>query len=136
MLNPALTRLELPGRREQYEGLIHFVVNAAAQAVLAQLQTASQLAVHSAAMCTDRKSAEKIGEQLEQLLFGLVVRPVVRGEYVDCWQQKPRDDDAAGYRNNHTPAAQPAPWPAAQPAAQTAAEPAAQHAQDKSSTQC
>jgi hypothetical protein len=69
--------------------------------------------------------------QLEQLLFGLVVRPVVRGEYVDCWQQKPRDDDAAGYRNNHTPAAQPAPWPAAQPAAQTAAEPAAQHARTR-----
>jgi hypothetical protein len=81
--------LELPGRKEQYEGLMKFAISAAAQAMLSQLYTASRLAVESAAMCTDRKSAELLGQQLSVLLSGLA-----RGDYSDCWQAKSCEEEA------------------------------------------
>jgi hypothetical protein len=80
MLNPRLTRLQLSGRAEQYDGLIQFAVSAALQAMASQFHTASRLSVESAAMWTDRKSAELLGEQLGRLLSG-----IANGEYYECW---------------------------------------------------
>lgn len=84
MLNPRLNRLQPLGRREQYDGLIQFAISAAMQAMASQFHTASRLPVESAAMWTDRKSAEllaKNGEQLGRLLSGLA-----GGQYYECWK--------------------------------------------------
>jgi len=91
MLNPRLNRLQLPGRREQYDGLIQFAVSAALHAMTSQFRTASRLPVESAALWTDRKSAELLGEQLGRLLSGLA-----RGEYYECWQSRPREECGEG----------------------------------------
>jgi hypothetical protein len=111
MLNPRLNRLELPGRREQYDGLIQFAVSVAAQGMASQLKTASRLAVESAALWTDRKSAELLGEQLTKLLAGLV-----HGEYYECWQDldflsngflgqkaQPCEEDTDAFRGTQMP---------------------------------
>jgi hypothetical protein len=93
MLNPRLTRLQLPGRREQYDGLIQFAISAAVQAMASQFHTASRLPVESAAMWTDRKSAELLGEQLGRLVSG-----IAGGEYYKCWQAMPREEYEEGTR--------------------------------------
>jgi hypothetical protein len=102
MLNPRLNRLELPGRREQYEGLIRFAISAAMQAMATQLHTASKLAVDSAAMWTDRRSAELLGEKLHQIWrFRL---GVAGGEYYECSQSKPHENWKGGTRSEgHAP---------------------------------
>jgi hypothetical protein len=90
MLNPRLTRLELPGRREQYDGLIQFALSAAAQALAGRFRTASRLTAPAAALsaCTDKTCAARLGEHLAQLVDGLV-----RGEYSACVRKVSKDTD-------------------------------------------